>query len=234
MRKNIAVLLAGGRGRRLGAEKPKQFLKLAEKTVLEHSLNAFQTCDQIDEIIIISHADFVQEAEKIVSQTAAAKVKDVLPGGRERYDSSLAALAAYEGESVNFVFHDAVRPAVSVALIDKVCAALETHEAVNVVLPAIDTMIEVDDCGKMISLPDRSRLRRVQTPQAFRSETIREAYRRALLDPSFCGTDDCGVVFRYLPETEIALVEGEESNIKLTYPEDIATLELHLSRTRRQ
>lgn len=233
MRKNIAVILAGGVGSRLGAERPKQLLEIAGKTVLEHSLDAFQRCAEIAEIVIVSHIDFVPDVETIVSKGHTPKVKHILPGGRERHDSSLAALAAYEGEAVNFVFHDAVRPAVSVSLIEAVCRTLVRHEAVNVVLPPIDTMIEIDDNGRTMAVPDRTRLRRVQTPQGFRAETIGEAYRHAMLDPSFHGTDDCGVVFRYLPEVEIALIPGEESNVKLTYPEDIFVIEHHLRHTRR-
>lgn len=228
MRKNIAILLAGGVGSRLGAERPKQFLEIAGKTVLEHSLNAFERCESIDEIAIVSHPDYAEEVQQLLESQRWAKAKRVLLGGKERYDSSLAALRAYKDEAVNFIFHDAVRPAVSTTLITAVCRALEKYAAVNVTLPAIDTIIEVDSEGRMVSVPDRTRLQRVQTPQGFHAETIAAAYERALLDPEFRGTDDCGVVFRYLPEVEIALVRGEERNIKLTYPEDIITLEHYL------
>lgn len=232
MRKNIAILLAGGVGSRLGAERPKQFLEIAGQTVLEHSLNAFERCENIDEIAVVAHPDYVDEVRQILNGGRWAKARRVLLGGRERYDSSLAALRAFEGKEVHFIFHDAVRPAVSTNLISAVCQALEKHAAVNVTLPAVDTIVEVDSKGRMVGVPDRTRLQRVQTPQGFRSETIVEAYRRALLDPEFRGTDDCGVVFRYLPEVEIAIVRGEERNIKLTYPEDIITLEHYLRNTK--
>ena len=90
-------------------------------------------------------------------------------------------------------------------------------------------MIEVDEQGRTIAVPDRARLRRVQTPQGFHADTLREAYRRAMLDPDFHGTDDCAVVFRYAPEVDIALVRGEETNLKLTYPEDLIVLEQYLN-----
>lgn len=231
MRKNIAILLAGGVGSRLGAGRPKQFVEIAGQTVLEHTLNAFQRCAAIDEIAIVAHPEFADEVRNLLATARWPKAQRVLLGGKERYDSSLAALWAYEGEEVNFVFHDAVRPAVSVSLITAVCQALEKASAVNVTLPAIDTIIEVDGEGRMVGVPERSRLQRVQTPQGFRSETIAAAYERALQDPDFRGTDDCGVVFKYLPEVPITLVRGEERNLKLTYPEDLITLEHYLRQT---
>ena len=225
MRKNIAVLLAGGVGSRLGADRPKQLLNLAGKTVLEHSIAAFEACAEIDEIAIVANAQWLDEMRRVVDRNPHPKLRHWLTGGAERYDSSLAALRAYEGADVHLIFHDAVRPAVSLRIISEVCQALQTHAAVNVVLPATDTMIEVDEQGRTIAVPDRSRLRRVQTPQGFHADTLREAYRRAMLDPDFRGTDDCGVAFRYAPEVDIALVRGEETNLKLTYPEDLLLLE---------
>ena len=95
-----------------------------------------------------------------------------------------------------------------------------------VAIPATDTMFEVTDDGNFITaIPSRKRLRCAQTPQAFRIEVIREAYRKALQDPHFTSTDDCGVLFRYCPEIPIYIVPGEVSNMKLTYPEDTLLLE---------
>ena len=94
-------------------------------------------------------------------------------------------------------------------------------------MPSADTIIEVD--GDFIkNIPDRSRLRRVQTPQAFKIGTIRQAYDIALKDPDFKVTDDCGVVKRYLPDTPIFVTLGEESNMKLTYQEDTRLLEMFI------
>ena len=143
----------------------------------------------------------------------------ILKGGAERYYSSLSAITAYQNEDANLIFHDAVRPLVSQRIIDDVVKALDTHRAVNVAVPSADTIIEVD--GDFITnIPDRSRLRRGQTPQAFDRQLIAEAYEKALKDPNFRTTDDCGVVRTYLPEEPIFVVRGEESNMKLTYRED--------------
>ena len=131
--------------------------------------------------------------------------------------------------AVRILIHDAVRPGVSRSLIGRVCAALRSHAVANVVLPVVDTLIEVDADGRMRRVPDRALLRRVQTPQGFHAPVLFEAYRRALADPNFRATDDCSVVFRYCPEIDIALVPGEERNLKLTYPEDLTVLAHYLT-----
>ncbi len=223
--RNIAIVLAGGVGSRLGMSTPKQFFKVAGKTVIEHTIDTFERNAHIDEIAVVSNPAYVSDVEDIVLRNGWAKVKKILKGGRERYDSSLSAIRAYEGgEEVNLVFHDAVRPLVSQRVIDDVCAALLEHEAIDVTVPAVDTIIEAEG-DRISAIPDRSRLQRGQTPQAFRLSVIREAYRRALSDPAFKVTDDCGVVVKYMPETPVHLVRGEESNMKLTYKEDTFLLD---------
>ena len=225
--RNVAVILAGGSGQRFGAELPKQFLPLAGKTVIEHSVEAFERCESIDEIAVVIHPDYLPQMQEIIRRNRWKKVCKLLPGGAERHFSTLAAIKAYEGiSSANLIFHDAARPAVNQRIINETVTALKTHPAVAVAIPATDTMFEVTDDGNFITaIPSRKRLRCAQTPQAFRIEVIREAYRKALQDPHFTSTDDCGVLLRYCPEIPIYIVPGEVSNMKLTYPEDTLLLE---------
>lgn len=224
MRKNVAIILAGGIGSRLGLSTPKQFFKVAGKMVVEHTVDAFESNPHIDEIAIVSNPFYISDFESIIIKNGWKKVKKILKGGQERYHSSLSAIKAYEGSDVNLIFHDAVRPLVSGRILNDVITALETYSAIDVAMPATDTIIEVD--GDFIrQIPDRSKLKRGQTPQAFRLEVINRAYETALKDKNFKVTDDCGVVVKYLPEVPVYVVTGEESNMKLTYKEDTYLLD---------
>lgn len=310
----IALILAGGTGSRFGSARPKQFTLVAGRTVLEHSIAAFEQSEEIDEIGIVAHPDHLNEVRDLLRQQPHPKVTQVVAGGKERQDSTLNGLRAFlrvdgtlkdpvereeksttsppnsavcapaglsSGKSpqatekspllsaenselsaetpqlfadnpqsatansehsddnpqlstdnhltVRILIHDAVRPGVSLSLIGRVCAALRSHAVANVVLPVVDTLIEVDADGRMHRVPNRALLRRVQTPQGFHAPVLFEAYRRALADPDFRATDDCSVVFRYCPEIDIALVPGEERNLKLTYPEDLTVLAHYLT-----
>jgi len=224
MRKNVAVILASGKGSRLGYKNPKQFLKIAGKLVIEHTIEAFQKHKLIDEIAIVCHKDYVTLVEDIVNKRKYFKVKKILIGGKERSDSSLAAIRAYDGEDVNLIFHDAVRPLVSDRIISDCINALRTYNAVDVTIPATDTIIEVDK-NFIINVPDRSKLKRGQTPQAFKIETIKKAYELGLKDPFFKTTDDCGVVRKYLPNEKIYVVTGDIFNMKITYEPDLFLIE---------
>lgn len=226
----VAILLAGGSGQRFGADRPKQFVRIGERTVLEHSLAAFEQSPHIDAILIVSHPQHLDEVRELLPSSQHPKLLSVVAGGAERQDSTLNALRALAQitdsplEQIRILIHDAVRPAVSQSIIERVYTALHTHQAANLVVPVTDTLLEINDNGTTAAMPSRARFRRVQTPQGFHAATLQHAYDVALTDPNFQATDDCGVVFRYLPEVEIVLVEGEQRNIKLTYPEDLHVL----------
>lgn len=220
---NIAVILAGGLGKRMGGSTPKQLIEMAGKTILEHSVDVFEAHAQIDEIALVVHESLMPAVEAMVVRRRWTKVRRLLRGGNERYQSSLSAIEAYQNvDDARLLIHDAVRPFVSPRIIDDVVAALKSYRAVNVALPATDTMIEVDASGSaVVAVPDRQRMFCVQTPQGFWLPTIRAAYARALQDPTFHATDDCGVVFKYLPDEQIFVVRGETANRKITFKEDL-------------
>jgi len=215
MRKNIAVILAGGAGKRFGGDRPKQLLPLADgRSVLSHALDAFAACSCIDEVIVVMHADYMDEVHAAFPQVR------FVPGGRERWESSWNAIRFIGDADCNILLHDAARPFVSRQIIEDVCRALEDHEAVTVAVPATDTIYEVND-GLLNRIPDRRTMMRAQTPQAFRLNVIRHAYEIAIQDPTLQATDDCGIVHRYLPDTPVFIVPGEEANRKITFKEDI-------------
>lgn len=222
---NIAVILAGGSGTRMGNDQPKQFLKVAGKQIIEHTIDAFEASKDIDEICVVSRADYVGDVEALVVRNQYKKVKRILQGGKERYDSSLAAINAYQNDDDNLLFHDAVRPLVTEKIIHDCVAALRRYNAVDVAVKTTDTIIAVDEQNCIEHIPDRQVLRNGQTPQCFKRGTIKRAYDIALQDPDFRTTDDCGVVRRYLPEEPIFVVEGANYNMKLTYVEDLFLLD---------
>ena len=247
---NIAVILAGGIGARVGGNTPKQLLPLADgRSVLEHAVSAFEQSLHIDEVCIVMHPDYIAYAEQMLLANAWQKVRNIIPGGKERWESSVNAIRAMGyglwamGEKndcqspianrpneVNLLLHDAARPFVSQDIIARVCEALQEHEAVTVAIPSTDTVYEMVD-AKVARIPKRSTIMRAQTPQAFRLELIAAAYTKALgadiSDKQACAachlpaTDDCGIVHEHMPHIPIHIVLGEEQNKKITFKEDI-------------
>jgi len=214
----IAVILAGGRGTRFGSELPKQFVKLSGRMVIEHTIEVFEHCEAVDRIVVVvppGHEDTVWEA---AMRSGWRKLEKVVMGGRDRADSTASALAALdqEGDDCHVLVHDAARPLLDRDILERCLAALQRHTAVDVVVPASDTIVEVDEHGHIHGIPERSRLRRGQTPQGFHLGVLREAYRRASVRGLSGVTCDCGVVRRELPGVEIATVAGSPSNLKIT------------------
>lgn len=226
--RNIAVILAGGTGRRMGLQIPKQLVKIAGKPIMQHTLQAFQQARRIDEIIIAMAPGYRTEAEAIVEAGRFTKVSKIIEGGESRAETTMRAIdAADSGAEVNVLLHDAVRPFVDHRVIEDCVTALDRYEAVDVAIPSADTIIRVDDYGGTVikDVPRRDVLRRGQTPQCFRLSTIRRAYELAMADTEFtegkiATTDDCSVVLRYLPDVPIFVVAGSEQNMKVTHPVD--------------
>ena len=225
---NIAVVLAGGVGARVGGAVPKQLLPLGDgRTVLEHSVDAFEHADCIDEVCVVMHPDYIATVEEMIAKNSWQKVKHVISGGKERWESSVNAIRLYQGQlsgvemaESNILLHDAARPFVSEKIISDVCRALVDHEAVVVAVPSTDTVYEMQD-GCVARIPNRSTIMRAQTPQAFRLGLIARAYEIAFNSGNMQVTDDCGVVFNYMTNQLIHIVAGEEQNKKITFKEDI-------------
>lgn len=173
---------------------------------------------------------FLDEMRSVLSRNSWKKVTKIISGGDQRADSTLNAVNACDSEDVNLIFHDAARPCVSPEIIDDTVKALDTYQAVSVAVPSTDTIFNVGEDSHLVKeIPTRSGMYMAQTPQAFSFNVIREAYQRYLADPQTGITDDCGMVKRYLPEVEIAVVAGDRRNIKLTTREDILLLEHFLN-----
>lgn len=224
MNKNIVIILAGGTGSRFGLDIPKQFAKLAGKTIIEHTIEVFEKHKLIDEICIVIKPDWRYKIEDFVILNEYKKVKKIISGGMERKDSSLSAINAYSNNlldsDINLIFHDAVRPFINNRIIDNVIESLNHHNAIDVAIKATDTIIEVEEMY-IKHIPNREFIMQGQTPQAFKLKTIQKAYEIASQDKDFKPTDDCGIVKKYMPDEKIYVVKGSLENIKITHKQDI-------------
>ena len=224
-RSTIGVVLAAGKGSRFTGESPKQFALLGDKPVLAYSVDAMQACDAVDAILLVAPADAVERVQSWVETFHWTKVKAVVPGGEQRYDSTRAAVAACgEGKFDNILLHDAARPLLSQDVLRGVIAALDSAEAVTAAIPVTDTIVRADADGFVTETPDRATLWAVQTPQGFRLDTLQEAYCRiSPVDLPNC-TDDTAVVRHVFPQVSVKLVPGDRRLMKLTYPDDLTLL----------
>jgi 2-C-methyl-D-erythritol 4-phosphate cytidylyltransferase len=225
MKKNLVLILAGGSGSRMGGELPKQFYTLKNKTVIGHTIDRFEAHPGIDHIYIVTHPEFRERAEQVVRTGSYRKVVKVMNGGAVRQDSSRIGVMAAEVETYeNVLIHDAARPFVSKEIIDSMLEKLEQYQAVNVAIPSPDTIIEVDERHCLKAVPDRSVLRRVQTPQGFKLALMQEAHRMAAEQGITNATDDCSLILHF-DLAPVVVVEGSPMNIKITYPFDLEVAE---------
>lgn len=220
MGKNIAIILAGGIGERFESDIPKQFVKLAGKPMILHTIEAFERHPLIDEIFIVIHRNFYLYMEDLIQNSEYKKVKKILIGGLTRQESSRVGVMACDEAVENVLIHDAARPFVSKEIITKTIAAMSKFLAVDVAISSADTIIEVSDEMKIKTIPERKHLLRGQTPQAFKFDVIRKAHELALSEGYSEATDDCSLVIRYRI-SEIFVISGSENNIKITRPIDI-------------
>ncbi|MCD7101678.1 IspD/TarI family cytidylyltransferase [Pseudoclavibacter sp. 13-3] len=233
----VGVLLAGGVGARVGAGLPKQLAEVAGRPLIEHTIEAFERSGLFDELLVVMHPDHVDAVRALVGDDGSGGrrhplVQAVIPGGAERSDSSrLAAehLAGRLPESTRVFLHDAARPFVSPDVLRRVDAGLDRAHAVVTAVPSADTVIEVRDetiggrpSEVLAVTPVRSRMRLVQTPQAFRLGVIVDAHRRVRHDPAFAPTDDGSVVRHGRPDVAVLVVAGDAANGKITTAADLA------------
>ncbi len=218
--RTIAIVLASGTGVRFLSETPKQFLKLAGKTVLEHTLDVFEQHVAVDETIIVVSGENRLLTQEIVTRAAYKKISKIIIGGTTRQASVALGISAIQGDSHKVLVHDAVRPLLNAMIISRCINALDDYDVVDTAIPSPDTIIQVDERNCIVDIPPRASLRLGQTPQAFRAGILRKAHNLANNDNSLAVTDDCGLILHY-KLGPIAVVDGDVSNIKITYPSDI-------------
>lgn len=215
MNRVVAIVVAGGSGKRMGGEIPKQFLLLGGRSILDRSVFAVAACPAVHGIVLALPAGSSPGLKETYRR--AAKVIAVAEGGEERVDTVRNALEAVPPETGIILVHDAVRPFVSGELVSRCVALAREHGAVVPVLPIRDTVKTWDAGGRGLATADRAKLMRAQTPQGFRAGILREAYRKAAED-RFAGTDDASLVER--AGHPVIPFPGSEENLKITVPEE--------------
>ena len=217
--KIAVVIAAAGQGKRLGADIPKQFLKIAGEPILVKTVRAFCDNDNVDYVFIVTNEDYIQHCEELSREYNLEKVVSVVEGGKERQDSVYKALQKIDEISPAtelVLVHDAARPFISQETIDSVIEATADVGAAIACVPVKDSIRQgnSDESHNV----DRSNLYNVQTPQGFKKTVLIEAYEKAFSD-KYYGTDDAGLVERL--GQKIELVMGQYDNIKITTKEDM-------------
>jgi 2-C-methyl-D-erythritol 4-phosphate cytidylyltransferase len=227
--KTAAVILAGGSGDRFGRTGGKQLLELCGKPILTWSAEAFDAVADVGLIVVVAPGDRMDEyCREAIDGFPFVTPVVMVPSGEIRQESSFAGIGKVPDEYEFIAIHDAARPLVTPYLIDHTIAALRGNvdaDGAVVGYPSIDTIKIVGDNG-IIGTPDRSAFWVAQTPQVFRAKVLREAHATALAE-GFVGTDDSSLVERI--NGKVILVKGPRNNIKITVPEDRASIEAGLA-----
>jgi 2-C-methyl-D-erythritol 4-phosphate cytidylyltransferase len=223
--KSIAVIIpAGGSGSRMGAGPlPKPFLELGGEPLLGRCLTRFLERSDVRWVVVALPLELHESPPDWLLRDA--RVSTVV-GGAERVHSVRNALAAVPAEAELVLVHDAARPLVSAAIIERCVQAAAAGVSAVAAMPVVDTIQQVDEDGTIVTTPDRRRLRAAQTPQAFPAAVLRAAHQRAAAD-GIVATDDAGLVARY--GGSVRVVDGASANIKITTPADLVVAEALLA-----
>ena len=224
-----ALVLAAGRGERLGGGRSKAFVPLAGKPLLVHTLAALAAAERVDLVVpVVGRGDLDLFAALGTDLAGIPKLAEVVVGGAERQDSMAAGLAALPAGISHVAVHDAARPLVRPEAVDRVVAAALRDGAAILAVPVRDTIKRVRD-GQVVATPERSECAAAQTPQVFRVDVLLEALAKARLEARV-GTDDSQIVEAL--GVPVSVVEGDRENIKVTYPEDLVLAERILQKRR--
>lgn len=234
--KAAAIILSGGSGKRFGADIPKQYIEVGGRPVLSYTIEAFEK-SSVDEIVIVAAGEYIQLCRQIARSIQAGKVKDVIAGGKERYDSVLHGLRHLMdtgGKALIpdiVLIHDGARPLIRPETIDEVALCAKEYGAAIAATPCTDTIKIADEHGNIASTTNRSRTWAAQTPQAFHAQEIFQAYERIIGNRAdgpgslTSITDDAMVYQLAFPGQPVHLVDAGSQNFKITAPGDLRRAE---------
>ena len=217
-----AIIVAAGRGNRFGGDLPKQFQTIDGKPLLYHTLNKFERCTSIEEIVVVASKEWMAHvSQEVVERYDLRKVNKIVPGGERRQESVYSGLKALEGAEIVLI-HDGVRPFVSISKIEETIAACQEYYAAILAIPPKDT-IKMGRSGYVANTLNRDSLWSVQTPQVFKYDLILKAHEKAI-EEGKTYTDDAALVEDL--DHPIKIVEGEAVNFKITVPFDFKLAEV--------
>jgi 2-C-methyl-D-erythritol 4-phosphate cytidylyltransferase len=237
MSRIAAILPAAGLGTRMGAETPKQFLELNGTPIVIHSLRRIASCALVTDLIVATRADEIGKLEEWIAREKFKQTVRVVKGGDSRQDSVAAALREVPNEVEIVLVHDAVRPFVTAQQIARVIEEARRCQAAILGIPAMDTVKEVkraslpEDVALIVGTVPRERVVLAQTPQAFATKLLKEAFARAQAD-GVNASDEAGLVERMGHDVHVVL--GSESNMKITRPADMDLARFYLERERKK
>lgn len=223
--KATAVIVAGGRGVRMGADINKVFLPLAGREILSYTLEAFEGCPDIDDIVVVTGRADIARVRELAEGCGITKLSSIVPGGAQRSDSVYNGLLVSGGDMV--VIHDGARCLITPEEISKTVRDAKKYGAAALGVTVKDTLKAIDDNGDISGTVDRDKTVLIQTPQVFALSEIKELHARLKADGGTV-TDDCAVFERYGKRVHVTI--GSYDNIKLTTPGDIAIGEQILKR----
>ncbi len=226
---NSAIIVAAGSGTRFGSEIPKQFLEIAGKSLLFHTLERFENCAAIDEIILVLAESEIENFRALSRNQNLEKLKKIISGGKTRAESVANGLSAVDGKCEIVAVHDGARPLVSVEEISATIEKASQTGAACLTAKVTDTIKKIEN-DNIAATIDRETLRRALTPQCFKIEILRQAFENADLNES--ATDECFLVEKI--GYKIAFVDGSAKNIKITTREDFLMAEVFLSEIKNQ
>lgn len=213
-----AIIVAAGKGNRMGSQISKQFLLLEGKEILAHTVGQFEQFSRINEIVLVSGKNEIEDVRTMVKSYGWQKVAAVVAGGKERQDSVKCGLHALSYQSEIVLIHDGVRPFVTEEMIESSIDAAQKYDGCVLGVQVKDTLKICDQNGFVLETPQRSSLWQIQTPQTFRREFIEKAYAKAE-QGGFVGTDDASVA--EFAGMKIKVIQGSYQNIKITTKEDL-------------